>query len=43
MAQTLLGEYLLAHRWDTIDWIEQRLGEEQGRDWLRRRLFIENE
>ena len=41
--RTLLGEHLMAARWDVMDYIEEKLGDEQGRDWLRRRLFIEDE
>jgi hypothetical protein len=49
VARTLLGEHLMAKRWDVIDYVIKRLAElhpeaeEPGRDWLRRRLFIENE
>jgi hypothetical protein len=42
VARMLLGEHLMARRWDTIDYVLQKLGPEQGRDWLRRRLFVED-
>jgi hypothetical protein len=43
IACTLLGEHLMQHRWDVVDYVLAKLGPEQGRDWLRRRLFIEDE
>lgn len=36
----LLGEHLLLERPDTIDYIKAKLGEEGGREWLKRRLHI---
>lgn len=35
-----LGEHLFLHRPDTIAYVKERLGEEAGVEWLRRRLFI---
>jgi len=42
VCRVLLGEHLLAARWDVLDYVIGKLGEEQGRDWLRRKLFLEN-
>ena len=36
-----LGEHLLAARWDVLDYLESKLGEEAAREWLARRLFVE--
>ena len=36
----LLGEHLLLERPDTVAYIKQKLGEEGGAEWLRRRLLI---
>ncbi len=39
-ARRKLGEYLVCERLDTLQYLTEKLGEEQGADWLRRRLFI---
>lgn len=35
-----LGQHLVDHRPDTIFYILEKLGEEQGKEWLRQRLYI---
>ena len=40
-ARRALGEHLLAARWDVLDYLESKLGEEAAREWLARRLFVE--
>lgn len=36
-----LGEHLLTHRLDVIEYVRDRLGPISGDEWLERRLFIE--
>lgn len=36
----LLGEHLLLERPDTIGYIKAKLGEQEGVEWLRRRLHL---
>lgn len=36
-----LGEWLAEQREDTIVYLEEKLGEEAGREWLRQRFFID--
>lgn len=35
-----LGEYILAKRHDTLDYLERKLSRETAHDWLRRRLLV---
>ncbi len=39
-ALSLLGDHILLNRPDVIFYVQDKLGEEAGRDWLRRKLFI---
>lgn len=39
-ARMQLGEYLMAERADVIFYIQDKLGEEAGREWLRQRFLI---
>jgi hypothetical protein len=36
-----LGQHIRIFRPDTIAYIKRKLGEQQGAEWLRRRLYIE--
>ena len=40
-ARADLGEWILEQREDTIDYLIDKLGEQEGREWLRRRFFID--
>ena len=40
-ARMMLGDHLLLNRFDVILYVRQKLGEEAGAEWLRRRLFIQ--
>lgn len=35
-----LGAYLLEHRFDTIFWLQEQMGEEAAREWLHQRYFM---
>jgi hypothetical protein len=37
----LFGEYLAEQRPDTIFWVQETMGEEEGNEWLRLRYFVE--
>jgi hypothetical protein len=38
-AKAALGQYILAHRLDTLRYLADKLGDEQARAWLRARLY----
>ncbi len=39
MVRRELGAYIKAHRPDTVAYVQGKLGQRQGTDWLRRRLY----
>jgi hypothetical protein len=41
-ARWSLGQHLVTSRPDVIAYVKGKLGEEQGAEWLRLRLFIES-
>lgn len=35
-----LGEYISDHRADTVFYVQQKLGEEEGREWMRQKFYM---
>lgn len=40
-ARRMLGRWLQHHRPDVIRYVLDKLGDDAGRDWMRRRLYLE--